>query len=181
MGMYDTLAGVPENYDATVKCWNCTMVVFNIGDKVPPVGIAEAYSVQLGAEPTLSPRFVIIEALKIVSVTAVDPAKGAPVFDKWGKYLGHGGKHVARPEQPKVTNESLTGVAWTVRKKAAPPKSSSVPKQERKEPAVHVVTHQLRLRNNFGVHLKLPTDLTEEEADRIASWVKALPISRSHF
>jgi hypothetical protein len=181
MGMYDTLTGVPENYDATVKCWDCTMAEFKVGDAVPAVGIAQAYSIQLGAEPTISPRFVIIEALKILTVGAPDPATGTPVFDKWGKYIGHGGKHLARPENPmtKALDQAIMGQAWTVQKSEAKPSPVATPKGTPSELHAHAVTHQLRLRDNYGVKLKLPKDLTEEEADRLASWIRALPISRS--
>jgi hypothetical protein len=180
MGMYDTLEGVPEGYDSQLKCWDCTMAEFKLGDEVSPVGIATTYSIQLGGEK-LAPMFILVEELKIKVIGAPDPLTGAPVFDKWARYVGHGGMHLERPEHPIKTalNEALMS-PWTVQKNSevkAPVKAP--PKQERKEPTVPIVTHQLRLRERFGVHLKLPTDLTENEAERIAAWVRALPISRN--
>lgn len=41
---------------------------------------------------------------------------------------------------------------------------------------VDTITHLLQLRSDFAVELQLPTDLTQREAERIASFVAALPI-----
>lgn len=38
------------------------------------------------------------------------------------------------------------------------------------------ITHYLRLRDDFEIELQLPDDLTQREADRICSFVNALPI-----
>jgi len=182
MGMFDTLAGVPEQYESQLKCWECTMTEFKLGDNVPPVGIATTYSIQLGGEK-LAPLFVIVEELTIKAVGASDPATGAPVFDKWARYVGHGGKHLQRPAHSMTDppNNGAVMSPWTVQKQPEPAKLTPAvhPKQERKEPSVQIVTHQLRLRDRFGVHLKLPVDLTAVEAERIALWVRALPTDPS--
>lgn len=179
MGMFDTLVGVPESYDSQLKCWECEMTEYKLGDTVPPVGIATTYTVQLGGEK-LAPMFVFIEELKITKIGAPDPLTGAPVFDKWGRYVGHGGTHLQRPAHPVEENpgDGAMMAPWTVQKPPAEPAvaaKATSSKQERKEPTVQIVTHQLRLRDRFGVHLKLPVDLTAVEAERIALWVRALP------
>lgn len=38
-----------------------------------------------------------------------------------------------------------------------------------------LLTHDFHLREDFGAQLNLPYDLTREEADRFAMFVKALP------
>jgi hypothetical protein len=44
------------------------------------------------------------------------------------------------------------------------------------EAEVNTITHVLQLRSDFALELQLPTDLTQREAVRIASFVAALPL-----
>ena len=44
------------------------------------------------------------------------------------------------------------------------------------EAEVNTITHLLQLRSDFALELQLPTDLTQREAVRIASFVAALPL-----
>ena len=179
MGTYDTVMDIPDGYDNQFKCWGSTMEEFNKGDEVGPCGLAETYSIQLQVnDPKKPPYFLIITKNRITDPLAPDPVKGAPVFDKWGKYIGHGGGMLERPEHPMETARA-TG-PWTV--KAREPDEPEEPRgrvtmsvpENRKE--TEKFTHALRLRRNFVVKIKLPADLTEQEAARLASWMEALPL-----
>jgi hypothetical protein len=179
MGMFDTVVGIPDGYDDQFKCWDSAMESYQQGDAVPSVGIAKSYSVQLNTEGNKPPRFLVVIGNKITDPCAPDPATGYPVFDKWGSYLGHGSQMVKRPKadatemvKDRLKEVTQTGV-WTVKdRKQKPVVESPVP-----ESMAETITHQLRLRLGFTVKLKLPVDLTEEEAERLSLWVQALPFS----
>ena len=41
---------------------------------------------------------------------------------------------------------------------------------------IQTVRHSLRLRADVTLHVELPVDLTDREAERLAHWVQALPV-----
>lgn len=173
MGTYDTVMDIPDGYDNQFKCWGSTMEEFNKGDEVGPCGLAETYSIQLQVnDPKKPPYFLVVTENRITDPLAPDPAKGAPVFDKWGKYIGHGGEMLERPENPVET--ALATAPWTVKETPRGTQEPTPEPENAKE--MEKLTHQLRLRRNFVVKIKLPADLTEQEAARLASWMEALPL-----
>ena len=180
MGMYDLVLGIPDGYDNQFKCWDSTMQEYNGGDEVPSVGIAKTYAIQLNVnDPKKPPYFLIVTENRITETLAPDPAKGAPVFDKWGKYLGHGGKMLERPVNP-MENMIAAMSPWTVKET---PRGTEDAKKDVPKPGntkkVDTHTHQLRLRQNFVAKIKLPADLTEQEGARLASWMESLPLDPS--
>jgi hypothetical protein len=76
----------------------------------------------------------------------------------------------------RLSETTQTGV-WTV-KDTPSKRTPTIPKRhsEQAEQRSEVISHQLRLRHDFVVKLKLPVDLTDEEAERLSMWVQALPI-----
>jgi len=177
MGMYDTVLGLPPGYDSQFKCWDCHMVEYNKGDKLPPVGIATTYSIELNiCEKGHPPAFLLVNEGILVNPLAQDPAHGAPVFDKWGKYLGHGGTMLERPEHPieKALKNQTAMAPWTVKEGLSTKEDAPVQpnRQER------TLTHELRLRPDYVVKVKLPPDLTTNEAERLALWMQALPFDK---
>ena len=182
MGMYDTVRGIPEGYDSQFKCWDCDMNEYNQGDEIPSVGIAKTYSIELNAEKGHAPGYLIVTEGRLVHPLAPDPANGAPVFDKWGKYLGHGGAMLERPEHPieAALAKHAAMTPWTVKEGLASEETPEPPQEIPREGAStnQVVSHQLRLRPDFMVKVKLPPDLSENEADRLALWMQALPFDR---
>jgi hypothetical protein len=178
MGMYDTVLGLPPGYDSQFKCWDCLMHEYSKGDTLPPVGIATTYSIELNiAEKGHPPAFLIVNEGVLVEPIAPDPATGAPVFDKWGKYLGHGGTMLERPEHPmEAALKTQAAMApWTVKEGLSTKKDDAPVPSKRQE---RTLTHELRLREDFVVKVKLPHDLSENEAERLALWMQALPFSR---
>jgi len=57
---------------------------------------------------------------------------------------------------------------------AEPPKPAPHP-----YPDFDFLTHRFHLRSEFEVALQLPEDLTQEEAERMALWIQALPFDKS--
>jgi len=81
MGMYDQLkVGQPESCHDQLKCWDCLLTVYHIGDGVPPVGGETTYSIDLNG------AFLIVRE-GVIAELAEKPLAG-PVFDKWGDHLG---------------------------------------------------------------------------------------------
>lgn len=168
MGMFDTVKGIPSEYDDQFKCWEALMDEYEVGSKVDPILKQTTYSVQLrGSNPDLEPRFLVVEDSRITAVCSPEPLPDATVFDKWGRPLAllagreplltlqHPiqqaiDEEFGVPEEPKVQ----TGI-YTVK---APP----------------LVTHKLRLRAGFVVELTLPQDLSSDEAARLSDWIKIL-------
>ena len=199
MGVYDTLVLPGTKADGEqVKCWYNQMHSIRVGDKVAPIVTVDVagsfpdedyketdhcdYVIVMRCGGCLVVRDCKLQGyyLEAEIVPGDPPVQELPVFDKWGRYVGHGGTHLQRPAHPVEENpgDGAMMAPWTVQKPPAEPAvaaKATSSKQERKEPTVQIVTHQLRLRDRFGVHLKLPVDLTAVEAERIALWVRALP------
>jgi len=181
MGMYDTVLGIPDGYDSQFKCWDCLMLEYNAGDEIPPVGIAKSYSIELSTiEKKNPPGFLIVTDGRLVNLLAHDPAHGAPVFDKWGKYLGHGGQMLERPVHPieqALTNRPMMS-PWTVKEAKDKLNDEEAPVHPEYREKREVLTHQLRLRHDFMVKVKLPPDLSENEAERLSLWMQSLPFDK---
>ncbi len=76
---------------------------------------------------------------------------------------------------------SVSEVVRAARGQRPPP--SSTPSRElsgRDQEAPSVpLSHQFAIRPNFFVHLDLPADLSEDEAERLSTFIRALPFTRT--
>ena len=145
------------------------MAVFDQGDFVPAVGIAKTYAVRLNALPSIKPKYLWVHDLKITAVMAHQPIEKAPVFSKWGEYLGTGGEELDVPRVSPVeeATKAMMGVIdKQVAKDVKPPRESAR--------RVRTYGHEFQLRDDWKVTLELPIDLTLREVERLSDWVRVL-------
>lgn len=175
MGVYSEVEGVPEPYDRQFKLWDEART-YRLGDEVPEVGMASTYAVRLNAPPGEHARFLTVQEGKITNLMAHQPVYGKSVFDKWGGYLGRGGDQLEEPG-PSPVETAVSLVEQIVAPKMEELKEAT---ENLAEVAAALGTpeheHTFRLRHDLEIKLQLPTDLTPAEADRIAAFVKTLPI-----
>ena len=172
MGSYDEVKGVLEPYDAQVKVWDDELRVYEQGDTVRAVGMAETYAVRLNGPPEEPFRYLWVQDLRITATMAHQPLLKASVFDKWGKYLGRGGEELEDRSRNPIEEvlEALTD------KKPASGRGSVRHHEAEVEEDELVVTHRFHLRPDFTVEVELPEDLSRREADRLALFFCAIPL-----
>jgi len=168
MGMYDEVEGILEPYDRQFKVWNDVGAVYQQGDEVPDVGMANTYAVRLNA-PGAPARYLTVQEGKITNLMAHQPVYGKSVFDKWGSYLGRGGEKVDEPG-PSHVQEGLSLLEMATPKRPAP----AVIYPDGTPP---MITHKVHLRADLTIDLTLPVDLNDDEAERLSEIVKALPFA----
>ena len=168
MGLYDQIDGIPRGYDNQVKLWGENMKTYKQGDKVPPVGIALSYSIQIRGGAPINTRFVHVVDSHLKATFETDPLSGFPVFDKHGVYVGHGDSHKSYDSSSKKPVENLvcTGVVTV--------KSPKKEKVQKKPPSRK---WSFPLRKNLIVTIELPEDITNSEAERLSTMIKTLPVN----
>lgn len=168
--LLDRLGENKQHYKTDLPIWSDRMTVkenigFNSPVPVSPCG-KRNYSVEIGRTSNKVPyRFLIVRNLRVVDICE-DPLPESPVYAMNGEPTGHAEIFVSESSQ--VPKYSPSWV-YTVKTPEAP----KTPKKSKD----HTHTHTLRLRTNFSVKLTLPSDLTEEEAERLSKWLSALPCS----
>ena len=132
-----------------IEIWKSEKVV-HLGDQVPSVGLADSYSIRLGES-----RYVRVRENSLVALEESEPAGGSAIFDPSGKYLGRGdsGEFEPIPSKPRPMVEF------------SQPKSSSDKVRE----------HTFWLRDGFRISLKIPTNFSKTEAERLSLFVQLLP------
>lgn len=192
MSSYDEVEGILDPYGSQFKLWDCEMKVLKSGDTVPNVGMADTYAVQLDTyDEAAKPCFLWVQQGKITNLMALQPIAEKAVFDKWGKCLGRGGEKLAAPgpnpvkQAVGILNEVIEGTKEVVNQKADEiiedlAQATEKLKEELGEDyeRTETITHRFQLRHDYTVKLKLPEDLTDREAERIALFVQALPFER---
>jgi len=189
MGAYDEVPDILEPYSPQFKLWEGEGKSYKQHDLVPEVGKAATYSVVLHAPREAPVRFLTVQENRITNLMAHQPVPKASVFDKWGKYLGQGGGPLD-PPGPSAVKEAISMVELAMRSQpvaaqelATRPEPETVALDEIVELArpyekeLPTLPHRFWLREDFEVEVKLPFNLTDEEAERFAIFVTTLPLS----
>jgi len=205
VGMYDEVEGILEPYSNQFKLWDCTMSVYKSGDAMPSVGMANTYAVRLDGAPDTRPCYLWVQEGHLTNLMALQPIGERAVFDKWGKCLGRGGEKLDPPGLNPVA-EAVGIVQEILEQQKVPRRPQAVENKSEPDPSVSEIAkeadskpktitelvdelkelgsgieppeykHEFRLRHDLEIKLTLPVDLTQAEADRIALFVKSLPI-----
>lgn len=185
MGTSDTVPAILSPYSKEFRVWGCDGKAYKQHDLVPSVGMASTYAVLLDAtETTAHRRFLTVQQNRITNLMAHQAIDGAAVFDVRGKYLGRGGGEL--DVTPQVSLEKAVSMVEAATRRA-PPVSREI-LAETTEPTatflepppeeghVRCRLHRFWLREDLEIQIKLPLDLTDEEAERVAVFVTTLPL-----
>jgi len=187
MGSPDTVPAILSPYSKEFRVWECDGRIYKQHDLVPSVGMVSTYAVLLvSADPEAHPRFLTVQENRITNLMAHQPIDGASVFDPMGKYLGRGGEPLeppGRPDTPPVSMVELakrSGVLGAVEQETLEPTRTFLeapPEGDGEDEGVACHLHRFWLREDLEVKMKLPLDLTDEEAERFAVFVTTLPLA----
>ena len=196
MGVYSEVEGIPEPYDPQFKLWDEART-YRQGDEVPDVGMADTYSVRLEGGTGKATRYLTVQGGCITNLLAHQPVHMKSVFDKWGRFLGVGGARLEDPG-PSPLEQALNPIEEALRRARKPsswpePRVLETPRGQVPELQVQehlqrqmperafddeLRVHRFWIRNEIEAELRLPADLTEAEAERLAAFVRMLPMGR---
>jgi len=183
MGAYDEVPDILPPYDTQFKIWEGEGRNYKQHDLVPEVGRAQTYSVVLHAPREAPVRFLTVQENRITNLMAHQPVPKASVFDKWGTYLGQGGGPLDAPgphsgvEAVSMVELAMQGISPAVLEEMIEPTRTFLEPPTAEVMEVDYRLHRFWLREDLEVEVKLPLDLTDEEAERFAVFVTTLPLS----
>lgn len=83
MGTPDSIYDLNRDVYFQVKCWDCTMADYKVGDKVPDIGYHRTYTIAL-LEPDDGVHQYFANVKNGILHSITDFPIDALVFDKWG-------------------------------------------------------------------------------------------------
>ena len=178
MGVCSEVEGILEPYDPQFKLWDEART-YRPGEDVPDVGMASTYAVRINAPPGEPARYLTVQEGKLTNLMAHQPVHGRSVFDKWGGFLG-----VAGQDQLEEPGPNHIEQAMGILEEALPKAREPAPLRETREPTTMLnpdagppmLAHKFHVRTDLEIEIPLPWDLTEAEAERVAAFVRTLPI-----
>lgn len=168
MGMFDQVEGILDPYDSQFKLWHAEGSVYQHGDIVPDVGMANTYAVRLNAPGGVPARYLTVQEGKITNLMAHQAVYEKSVFDKWGSYLGRGGGPLEE-SGPGPVEEAIALVDAVSLRKTKPKPNVTKPE------VAPLLAHRFYLRSDLEIEIQLPADFDVAEAERVAAFVKTLP------
>ena len=184
MGSPATVPAILPPYSCEFGLWGTEGKTYQQHDLVPTVGMAETYAVMLDSTQPQPHRFLTVQENRITNVMAHQPVDGRSVFDPRGRYLGRGGGEL--DVTPQVPLEKAVSVVEAATRRPAAVSGEILaetaervatflePPSENAEVPCHL--HRFWLREDLEIKIKLPLDLTDEEAERVAVFVTTLPL-----
>lgn len=156
MGTERTVAGILSPYGDRITVWEGVGEVGR-GMSVGEVGMAQTYAILLDAPQGEPPRFLWVQEGTLTNLMSHQAIAKHNVFDARGVYLGRGGEDLKFPQSatPSPLTETL-----------------------RRQDATFNV-YRFPVRTGCLVEFRLPSDLTEDEAGRIASFIELLPTPKT--
>lgn len=177
MAVFDEVEGILPPYGTQFRVWDCKGDHLRQHDLVPEVGMATTYAIMLTAPHGSPARFLWVQDNRITNLMAHQPIQKSSVFDDRGRYLGQGGEPLDVDDLSKDAGSvSLLEMMRETAEVQEAKVKSAVPVEARANREVTCRTHKLWLRSEFEAEIRLPLDLSREEAKRLSTFIAALPL-----